>query len=319
MRRNNSESVTEKFARKREIASAEREKKLIEIHSKIPETFDIDKELAATSLTILNIAMSGKDVAEKMDELKNRNAEIRQKRASLLEKAGFPADYTDIHYECPKCGDTGFIGINMCECLKKEAALAAFEDSGIGTLVRTQSFETFSFDYYKGDALKFMKANFSVLKSFADNFSPDDPKNFLLLGHTGLGKTHLSTSVAKTVIEKGYKVAYGTINDIISDFEAERFRGTVTDEDIADRYYKSDLLIIDDLGCEMSNQFTVACVYNLINTRINNRRSTLINTNLSYDELMECYSDRITSRILGEFRPLMFKGEDIRRQKLSLN
>ena len=118
------------------------------------------------------------------------------------------------------------------------------------------------------------------------------------------------------MIDRGYRVVYDTIDGIIADFSAARFKDTISDDEIKERYYNSDLLIIDDLGCEMANQFSISCVYNLINTRINANKSTIINTNLSYDELRGTYADRITSRLFGEFSPLVFKGTDIRRQKL---
>jgi DNA replication protein DnaC len=204
----------------------------------------------------------------------------------------------------------------VCGCLRKEIALAALEDSGIGHLAKTQSFENFDFKYYSGDALEHVKKNYDALKGFAENFDREHPDNYILMGPTGLGKTHLSTSVAKVVIDRGYKVVYDTIDGIISDFKAERFKDTMTEDEIRERYYDCDLLIIDDLGCEISNQFSVSCVYNLINTRINGNKSTIINTNLKYEELRAAYADRITSRLFGEFKPLIFMGRDIRQQKI---
>ncbi len=317
MRNSKTAEVLEKFAEKRRRAESDFDKRRIELESAVPGVKEIDDELRSTSVNVLNAILSGKDVDEKMAELKRRNKEIREKKAELLAKAGYPADYAEIRFECPKCSDTGFIGTKVCDCLKKEVALAALEDSGIGKLAKTQGFDTFDLSYYQGDARAAAEHNLKTLRDFAENFSPDFPKNFILLGATGLGKTHLSTSVAKVVIDKGFRVVYDTIDGILSDFESERFRREMTDDELSDRYYKCDLLIIDDLGCEVINQFTVSCLYNLINTRINGGGSTIINTNLTYDELRETYADRITSRMFGEFTPLLFKGTDIRRQKLT--
>ncbi len=306
----------ESFSKKREAAIAAAEKRLFEIHSRFPETALTDKKLSATSARLLQAAMS-EEPEKEFEKIKEETSRLREERAKILESGGYPADYTNVKFECTECCDTGFVGLEMCRCLKKAVTLAALEDSGVGALVKKQSFETFRFDFYEGDGLKYARANFDVLKKFAENFGKDTSENFILMGDTGLGKTHLSTSVAKVVIEKGYRVAYDTASDIMGDFEAERFKGTVTDGEIKHRYYDSDLLIIDDLGCEVSNQFTVSCVYNLINNRITNGRATLINTNLTQRELREKYADRIVSRILGEYRPLLFTGKDIRAQKLS--
>ena len=316
MRNSKTAEVIERFADKRKKAEAEYERRCLEVYESVPGIKKIDAELRSTSVRILNAITSGEDVERKIAEMKENNRALRAKKEELLVKAGYPADYAEVHFECDKCSDTGFIGTKVCDCLRKEIAIAALEDSGIGKLAKTQSFDTFDFRYYTGEALEKAKRNYEKLKKFADNFSPDFSKNYLLIGDTGLGKTHLSTAVAKTVIDKGYKVVYDTIDGILSDFKAERFKDTMTEEELSDRYYKCDLLIIDDLGCEVINQFTVSCLYNLINTRVNAGKSTIINTNLKRDELRKVYEDRITSRMFGEFIPLSFIGTDIRRQKL---
>lgn len=316
MRKSSMSKVTERFSAKRDEAIDRAKMRRLEVQSLLPEIFEIDKKLELTSLELMSAAMSGDSVDEKVAEIKKTTALLRERREEILSANGYPTDYTDVKFECDECGDTGFVGIEMCRCMKKAIALTSIEDSGIGELIKKQSFETFSFDFYDGDSLKFAKANFDALKKFAENFGKDTSENFILIGNTGLGKTHLSTSVAKVVIEKGFRVAYDTACDIIGDFEAERFKGTVTEDELRRRYYESDLLIIDDLGCEVSNQFTVSCVYNLVNSRINSGRPTIINTNLTQSELREKYADRIVSRIFGEYRPLLFKGNDIRAQKL---
>ncbi len=316
MKKSKTSEVIENFAAKRKRAEDLSDSRCLEVYAVAPEVKTIDRELHSTALNVLTISSDGVDIEERIAALRERNESLIAKRRELLTKAGFPADYTDVKFECTKCCDTGFVGTKVCDCLRREIALAAIEDSGLGNLAKTQSFDNFDFDYYSGDARRLVERNFATLKDFAENFDPDAPKNFILLGATGLGKTHLSTSVAKTVIDRGYRVVYDTIDGIIADFSAARFKDTISDDEIKERYYNSDLLIIDDLGCEMANQFSISCVYNLINTRINANKSTIINTNLSYDELRGTYADRITSRLFGEFSPLVFKGTDIRRQKL---
>ena len=139
-----------------------------------------------------------------------------------------------------------------------------------------------------------------------------------MFGGTGLGKTHLSSAIAKRVIEKGNDVFYVTAVNMVGDFESEQFGSSQPQKgELTDRYFDCDLLIIDDLGTELSNQFTVSCLYNLLNVRINRGLATVISTNLSQQELFKKYNDRITSRIIGEFRILPFSGTDIRLQKIS--
>ena len=146
-----------------------------------------------------------------------------------------------------------------------------------------------------------------------------ESESLLLVGPTGLGKTHLSTAVAKTVIDRGYDVVYTGAIGMLADFERARFGNASGAEsgNGTERYFDCDLLIIDDLGSEVSNQFTVSCIYNVINNRISLGNPTIISTNLNQNEIGDRYWDRITSRLFGEYLPLVFSGTDVRKQKIS--
>ena len=157
----------------------------------------------------------------------------------------------------------------------------------------------------------------SVEEKYAEDFNAETSQSMAMFGGTGLGKTHLSSALAQAVLSRGFDVLYVSALDLFSAFEAERFGNGGSQLPLIDRFYRCDLLLIDDLGTEVSNQFTVSCLYNIINTRLNTRRPTVISTNVMQDELRRRYWDRITSRVLGNFTILPFKGTDIRRQKLS--
>ncbi len=297
-----------------------------ELHQKIPELRQIDAAMQDVGMKVFREALRGKEgLSQRIAALKAENAEMQKARAECLAYHGYPADYTEPHYECEACMDTGFLGTRICACMKKALVLAGFESSGIGELIKTQSFETFSTEYYREDAANFthMTNVLGYCRSYAADFASSGDKispNLLLCGHTGLGKTHLSTAIAKVVIEGGHDVVYETAQNIMSDFEFERFGRGYGDsgESTTERYFSCDLLIIDDLGTEMTNQFTVSCLYNIINTRLNRHLPMIINTNLTQAELRKRYADRITSRLLGEFLPLTFAGSDIRAQQLSM-
>lgn len=302
----------EKYQNARNEADMRAEK----IYMEIPRVKAIDVVLSRTVLEIMSAVNSGKENSEEaLARVRARNAELMEERAKLLLSAGYPTDYTDVHYDCEKCGDTGYVDGKMCECMKRELVMAGYQSSGLGRLISKQSFENFSLDYYKTGGANYqnMEHSFLSLRSFANNFSSDTYKNFLLVGGTGLGKTHLSTSVAKTVIEKGFDVLYVCAIDMFADFEQKQFGNG---EDNTRRYFDCDLLIIDDLGTELTNQFTVSCLYNVINSRINSAKSTFINTNLSKKEIEAKYAERITSRLFGEYYPLVFSGVDVRKQKM---
>ena len=313
--------VREEYSNKYRRAQDESDMRRHELWAKIDGLWEIDRELSMTGMRIMNAAMSsGKDnVRDKIEEIKKNNERLLRERADLLRAYGYPEDYTDPRYECEKCGDTGYVESGMCDCMKRALVLAGYESSGLGELMKTQSFDNFSLDYYKQSAknLDTMKRSYEKVKGFADNFNRESYANLILLGGTGLGKTHLSTAVAKTVIDKYFDVLYVTATGMISDFEQKKFGGAEKDLVDTSRYYSADLLIIDDLGTEMVTQFSVSCIYEIINARINSRKSTIISTNLGNEEFTKRYWDRITSRIFGEYQPVIFCGTDVRLQKIS--
>lgn len=318
--KNNFRKIKEEYATKHVIAEQAAELRRAEIHGALPEVARIDALLSRTGLALMGAALTDKNEREKrFEELKAENLRLNAERDRLLVAAGYPADYTDVKYECPLCSDSGYVGIRMCDCMKKALTLAGFESSGIANLLETQTFDNFSLDFYreKPEIHRAMSGLFAFAKDYANSFDPATSRNLLMMGGTGLGKTHLSSAIARRVIEGGFDVFYVTAINMVSDFEAEQF-GNHRDikGEFTDKYFECDLLILDDLGTELTNQFTVSCLYNVINMRINRRLPTVISTNLTQNELMQKYSERITSRFLGEFRILPFLGTDIRLQKL---
>lgn len=308
--------VNEILASRRADAIGSYEKRRTEFMASYPEMISIESALALTGTKIMSAALSHELTDEKLAEIKAENEECRKRKALFLLEKGYPADWLDIKYTCERCSDTGYVGIDMCDCMHRELVVAGFESSGLANLIKKQSFENFSFDYYSGKDLIPITNNYKALKEFAEEFNDNTNRSWLLFGPTGLGKTHLSTAVARVVIERGYSVVYESAQGMISDFEAVRF-GRDYESHREDRYFDCDLLIIDDLGIEIANQFTASCIYNVITSRINGNKCTIINTNLSQSEMRDRYADRITSRLFGEFRPLLFAGTDIRRQKIN--
>ena len=313
--------IREEYATKYLIAREEADLRRAEIHLAIPEVAEIDRALGRTGLSLMEASMQGEDVQARIAAVRRTNEDLRHVRAELLTSHGYPADYTEVRYECPLCNDSGFVDTKMCICMKKKLVEAGFEASGMGNLLREQSFENFDLTYYQSDptALRRMEQILARMRLYTETFEAGKSGNLVLFGGTGLGKTHLSSAIARGVIERGCDVFYVSAVSMLSDFERERFGNSAGGETGVgtDRYFSCDLLIIDDLGTEVNNQFTTSVLYNLINTRLNKRQSTIINTNLTQDEFRKRYWDRITSRVLGEYTVLPFLGTDVRAQKLS--
>ena len=295
----------------------------MEVEEQIPGLAELDSRLASFGLRIMKTAMEGGNTADAIARLHEENKKILEERRALMEAHGYPEDYCAPKYDCEICRDSGYVGIKMCACMRRKLVEAGMESSGMSSLMKKQSFENFSLDYYRQSPKEFqlMSANLKAIRAYAESFSLDSeplPESMLFLGGTGLGKTHLSTALARTVIERGYDVFYNSAVGMISDFECKRFgNGIATgDADNTDRYVSCDLLILDDLGTEVVNQFTQSSLYYVINCRLNLTKPTVISTNLTATELRKTYSDRITSRLFGEYKPLLFKGVDVRAQKL---
>lgn len=291
------------------ISTAEERTRELALESE--EIKAIDSELSGTGLLLFKTAIEGGNI----EPIKERNDELNKKRRELLRGLGYPEDFTEPQYVCPTCKDTGFVDTRMCSCLKHLLIMMNIESSGMGKLIDKQSFENFDLEWYKSnpDHYERMKRNVKIAKAFADNFARHED-NLLLIGSTGTGKTHVSTAIAKRVISQGFDVLYDSAQNVISDYENDRFRsGYGQSEQVATKYVECDLLIIDDLGTEFINQFSISVLYNLINTRLNKGLSTIISTNLSASELASKYEGRIYSRMIGaDYTVLRFEGNDHR-------
>ncbi len=246
--------------------------------------------------------------------LKERELSLYKNREELLVSAGFPADYDQPIYDCDKCRDTGWINEKRerCSCFIKEKTRLLFEDSGLNGLIDSQNFDTIDFSFYEGEDLEAFKKAVNIAKDFSDGFG-DTYDNLLLYGNVGTGKTFLSCCVAKAVMEKGYSVSYlsadkifKTLIDLRFDNENEEFLR------IKEAIEESDLLIIDDLGTEVTGERSEADLFSCLNGRNLKKQATVISTNLMIDELGRRYSERILSRLTNGFTFCKFTGKDIR-------
>ena len=322
--RENYRRIKQEFTAKHLAAGENQRARMREVEAGHPELAEINAALSQTGLRIFSAAMEGRQGLDaRIDALRRENETLLAQRAELLAMIGYPKDYLDLRYECETCLDTGFTenGTRLCSCMRRALVLAGYETSGIGHLMERQTFENFDLQYYKDPAdRKVMEQNFSTVKRYVELFSDEKSQNMLFFGQTGLGKTHLSSAIAKSLIDRGFDVLYETAQNLFGDFEDERFNrayNTGVEERKTDRYFSCDLLIIDDLGAELSNQFTASCLYNIINTRYNTGKSCIISTNLSHNEIEKRYSPRVLSRLLGQYQNLQFTGRDVRQMKLT--
>ena len=293
----------------------------LEVTEKIPVIAQYEAQLSETGLSVVKAIGMGSDADEYIKQLSQLNLAMQDKIKALLKENGYPENYLEVPYTCKICGDTGYNGGYICECRKELLKeLAKKELSEISTSDKCR-FDNFNLDFYPqpvdtvlgvspqkrmGDILEYCKC-------YAEDFDVNS-ESLYMHGATGLGKTHLSLAIANVVAENGYRVIYDTAQNLLTSLEKEKFSYSDSNEREKE-ILECDLLIIDDLGSEFSTQFTVAAIYNIVNTRINRSKPVIISTNLSETELEAKYTQRITSRIIGNYVSLLFLGKDIRQLK----
>ena len=310
----------------RRKSADETERRQNQIYDMIPRVKEIDDEIAMNGLRITRTAIDGADIGLLIKELEHANEKLAAEKLDLFVSHKIPRDFLEPKFKCAVCGDTGYVGAEKCACFKQKLISAHYRYANLSEGNR-DSFEMFDLSFYdkavdpKTGAAPFDQMNrvFRDCTAFVENFDRGQ-RNLLLYGATGLGKTFLCSSIAKALLEKGKTVLYMTAPILFHKAEQARFHAddedmTETRAEFFNTLFQVDLLIIDDLGTEMTTNFTLTEFFTYVNTRLIEGRSTVISTNCSLPMLEEKYSERITSRILGEYKLLQFLGNDIRSRK----
>jgi DNA replication protein DnaC len=298
-----------------------------EVYTKCPRIRELDHEIKASVIDVIGAAFrKGADPTDDIACIRDNNLYLQSERIQALLTAGYPYDYLDDEYLCRKCGDTGYVGSDICSCLmnlyreEQRASLSNLFKLG------NETFDNFDLSLYddtpelRPSARDKMEIVYDTCLDYARKFERKT-MSLYLSGSTGLGKTFLSACIARVVSDKGFSVVYDTATSIFSKFEEEKFDKSddlSAARDVIRRYLECELLIMDDLGTEMTTSFTISALYELVNTRLIGGKKSIINSNLTADELYQRYSPQIASRIKGEYHVLNFYGHDIRLQKKGL-
>lgn len=294
-----------------------------EVYGSAPEIIEIEKQAASavTELSKLIISRRG-NFSDSFERIKKNNLDARRYIKEVLSSHGYPEDYLEIKYSCSECSDTGFnANGRRCSCFTELAARLSVEGLNKSANMPDCDFDHFSLDYYSRAAdangvvpYENMKEVLRFCMRYAASFSASSG-SLLLMGNPGLGKTHLSISIAKEVLRAGFTCAYGSIQNYLSDIEKEHFGRGEQGKDTLSVLMETDLLVLDDLGTENFTQFYESVLYNIINTRINTSRPTIVSTNFTPEELQKKYNGRIISRLFGVYSKVNFYGTDIRFER----
>ena len=286
-----------------------------EIFEKIPEyeALTYSTPSFAMSCTLKAIAGDSSAVATAKEELQR----IKARKQELLLQNDYPADYLEIQYNCSACQDTGYINGEKCACLKKRILSITYAQSNLSELLKKNNFDTISEQYYTGDDLLRFREAVSICHNMVDNFEYEK-ESILFHGNVGVGKSFLSCCVAKELLDRGYSVLYFSSSNLFDTLENSTF-GKDSKENLytsKEDIYNCDLVVIDDLGTELTNSLVFTELFSLITERILRNKSTIISTNLNLADLSNLYSERIISRIIANYKLCKLSGPDIRIYKI---
>ena len=297
------------------------------IYSTVPRIKQIEDEIKSFGLLIAKSILSNESDYEKvLEEINSKMKALKQEKAILLTENNIPLSHMDIHYHCAHCKDTGFTSTNKkCNCFKQKIVNKAYGMSNLSSNLNSQNFDYFDFSLFSTQSFEGepkspktnMEAIYTECIDFIENFNDESTPNLLFYGSPGSGKTFMCNCIAKDLLDKGKIVVYQTafkILEILGDYKLRNSNAP----DLETSYqllFDSDLLIIDDLGTELTNTFTTTELFNIINTRLIRNKKMIISTNLNPKEIPDIYSFRISSRIFGSFTFFKFYGRDLRWEK----
>lgn len=296
------------------------------LYKAIPQLHEYDVSIAEQSVASAKLALAGDQDAVK--QLKKRIHELSTEKEALMIAHGFPANYLTPDYKCPICKDTGYVGREKCQCFKQAIVDLLYAQSNIKRAIEIENFSTFSFDYYdknyidettKLSPYDNMKKVVRECLAFIKNFN-DSSSNLLIYGNPGVGKTFLTNCIARELLNTAHTVLYLTAFQLFSILEKNTFEKSKEDYETSEQFngiMNCDLLIIDDLGTELNSGFVSSQLYLIINERYLSRKSTIISTNLSLDDMKRLYNERVFSRITSNYKLLKIVGDDIRLKKVN--
>lgn len=288
-----------------------------EIKNLHPEIIDLDNTIQKLSLRLSLAILQSKDGEATLAKYRDEITDLRAKKYEMLVSKGYDPEYLTLHYRCNQCKDTGFIGIKKCSCYKNKLIKLYYQNSDLEDTLREKNFKHFNLNLFSphkiGDEKYSPRKNMeNTLSYVTGEYIPmfgDHSTNLLFYGNPGSGKTYLSYCIAKELLDDGFLVVYKTSDELISNLKEIRFNGNSRLEDLL---LDCDLLIIDDLGAEQKSDFVITELFNLLNKKLLRKKKMLVSTNLSLADITKIYSERIYSRLIGDFKLCKFYSEDIR-------
>lgn len=313
------DEIFRKYDEKQLASQHQLERRTKDVYARIPALKEIDDAIATCSVEQARRLLDGDEAA--LATLREKLSDYRRQKEQLLQEHGLTSDYLKPVYHCPDCKDTGYVNGRRCHCFEQAAINLVYTQSNLKEILERENFSTFSFDYYSADdinpqpdARPLRQQGDAVAKchDFYRSFRQAPSPIFTSTEIPASARHFLSNCIAKELLDRGHSVIYFTafqLFDILSKGVFKRDEEALLSHR---NIFDCDLLIIDDLGTELSNSFTTSQLFLCINERILRQKSTIISTNLGMNQLADIYSERVLSRISSNYTLLKLFGADIR-------
>jgi DNA replication protein DnaC len=157
----------------------------------------------------------------------------------------------------------------------------------------------------------------AATRRFADRIDThlDAGRGLWLMGPVGTGKTTLAMLVSKAALKAGRSVAIYSLPRLLNEIR-DTYRAERSHIGLLDRLTAVDLLHIDDVGAERSNDWVLEELYSIVNARYEDQRSMVITTNiLDREELCQQIHERTVSRLTEMCDELPLIGDDRRGER----
>ena len=166
----------------------------------------------------------------------------------------------------------------------REVINKVYKQNYIGLKFQNLNFENFNSNSENGLAI-------AIAKDYVNkNITSANTNGLIIMGESGVGKTHLAASIANKLIENDKIVLMGRLTTLL-DMIKETFRdNTKSENELIELYSNVDVIIIDDLGTEKTSQWALEKLYTIIQNRNENGLPIIITTRFDKQGLIERFS-----------------------------
>jgi DNA replication protein DnaC len=251
-----------------------------------------------------------------------------------MQKLAVKLDSNSNVKKCPQCGGTGWKEVassgnrrvTRCDCFLESQAQQLLQSSHIPLRYINCDFAS-----YKTDAIQTLASAKLVVEKWTIQY-PIDRTGLLLIGPSGVGKTHLSVAAMKQLIKKGVHSLFCDYRELLKQIQ-NCYNPSVqaTELEILRPVFETEVVLIDDIGAVKPSEWVWDTVSIILNTRYNNALTTIITSNFldgpprkagmstaqavsTDDTLGDRLGERMRSRLFEMCRLVQVDGKDYRQK-----